>query len=171
MRVGAYATNDPVYGAYADRLESRLEEIGANHRIVRVDPWSADFRTQSCHKSTIIKEVLSESDEPLLWMDVDGLLHKVPEISEKGDCAFARNIMGNIWVANQVHLWFNTPKAHALLDWWIDSCKSREIGSPSDHIRLKWAIDEVETDWFDLTPYLDGCLTIYSTQTDRTRHY
>lgn len=75
----SYYTDDWEYPKYAKKMKEDCVRLGLKRYIVKKDSaggWIANTRM----KSTFIYETMMRLREPVLWIDVDGSLLKVPEL-------------------------------------------------------------------------------------------
>lgn len=141
--VTSFATDDSHYRPHAERLRVDCEQVGIDHDIHLIPPWSEDSQQHCCYKPTFILERLNALNEPLLWIDVDSRIRKPFEIADHDiDIGFCENPLKR----KRKHapndktggamLFMPTQAARDFLTLWKASCDSRLPGEVADHARM-----------------------------------
>ena len=109
------------YSRYATKMEVACKNMGIESHIVRKDD-TGDWIANTRMKPPFIYEALQELQRPVLWIDVDGSIMKVPELfKEEYPFDFAARKMDRhrerTWQVGTMY--FNyTPAALAFLKEW-----------------------------------------------------
>jgi hypothetical protein len=127
------------YTEAGENLRKRCDELGIPHRIER-RPNAGDWLKNTKLKGPFVHETLEDIQGPVLWVDVDCPVHRVPDLSgyERNDFAAVEflseskltpplKIMGTT-------LFFNwTDRARKLAKDWSDVCKDESRWEAGDH--------------------------------------
>jgi hypothetical protein len=129
----SFYTDDWMYPDHAKRMTKDCDDLGLQCHIVEKES-TRDYIKNTAIKPFFIKECLDRFKQPVLWVDVDGLLLKRPELSDlTSDFAacdyFNKSNINRDWAVSI--LWFNyTPGATQLVDLWCSQShgKTDEAG-------------------------------------------
>ena len=100
---------------------------------------SGSWELNTHYKAVYIKEKLIE---PVIWTDADSVLKQYPTLIETIDCDFAAHWFKDKELISATMYWNNTPKAHELLDKWIELNKLNS--KLWDQVNLQNALTEIE---------------------------
>ncbi len=134
----SFYTNDWEYPIHAARLKRECTALGLDYHIECL-PTTGSYLKNTCMKPSFIRKCL-DFGRPILWVDVDGSILKVPEFFDGLDADFAARRM----VATRQRTWhvgtmfFNpTSETVRFLDAWIE-----KTGECSDESSLEAAFRE-----------------------------
>lgn len=121
----AFHTPDEVYRTEAARLKSTLDALGLDYKFFEVKPEKNWVRTTLLKPSWILK-AREELSGPLLYVDVDALVHRDPWpylSGQTGDAAAfvfqnGEFASGTIWIND-------TTGARTLLTSWLEQSQNR----------------------------------------------
>jgi hypothetical protein len=119
----SFYTDDWEYPLHAERMTKDCNALGLSHHIVKKSS-TKDYIQNTAIKPFFIKECLAEFKQPVLWVDVDGLLLKRPNLANiNSDVAlcnyFNKNVLDRDWSVSI--MWFNyTQNTLDLIDRWCD---------------------------------------------------
>jgi len=113
-----------------------LPEISYN---IEEYPESGSWEKNTHYKAIFIKEKLTQ---PIIWTDADSVLKQYPTLIETIDCDFAAHWFKDKELISATMYWNNTPKAHELIDKWIELNNL----NPKlwDQVNLQTALNEIE---------------------------
>ncbi len=78
LTIISYYTNDWLYPDYSKKLTADCERLRVNYKVVNLP--SRNCYKENCRlKSEFILNSLMEIKSPILWMDVDGSINRIPE--------------------------------------------------------------------------------------------
>jgi hypothetical protein len=141
--VVSFYTDDWEYPQYAEKLKQDCSRLGLRKYIIRKEDsggWLANTRL----KPIFILESLMRLREPLLWIDVDGSLLKMPELLQSGhgiDIAIRPKPKGRSRKWHVGTMYFNyTSATIGFLQEWCEHIKGHK---ESDEVSLNqmWAED------------------------------
>jgi len=128
----SFFTKDWKYEKYANEMRQQCEELGLEH-IITEKPSHSDYLKNCRMKPPFIKECITNVKKPVLWIDVDGCILKLPKFFIKLNVDFAAKKMAKTrartWHVGT--MWFNyTENCLNFLDKWIEytenSCSDEE---------------------------------------------
>lgn len=117
----SFYTDDWEYPAHAERMAKDCDTLELKHHIVN-KPSTRDYIQNTAIKPFFVKECLTEFKQPVLWVDVDGLLLKRPDLagttSDIAVCKyFNKEFLDRDWAVSI--MWFNyTEPSLRLVDCW-----------------------------------------------------
>jgi len=124
----SFYTNDWEYPAHAKRQAADCTKLGLEH-CIREKESTKDYIQNTAIKPIFIKECLEEFKRPVLWIDVDGLLLKKPELTDIATtfaaCEYAnKEFLDRDWAVSI--MWFNyNPIALQLVDRWCELSRDK----------------------------------------------
>jgi len=107
----SFFTDDWEYPRHAERLKKECDDLGLHHRIERME--SSGGYLQNCSmKPDYIFRCLREEQKPVLWIDVDASIFKLPEyfVDLDADISAKKMPANRIRVWHVGTLWFNYNK-------------------------------------------------------------
>jgi len=123
------------YSDHAIRLKKNLDDLGVPN-IIRHRPSKGSYRSNCLSKPRFILEMMNELRTPLVWLDVDSLVHKkldvFDEFSDKVDLAMAFPKIPtkedqSIGMPKASPIYLNqTPKAYEFVYAWIEASETLE---------------------------------------------
>ena len=123
------------YSDHAKRLIKNLDDLGIPH-IIKEKPSKGSYRSNCLSKPRFILEMLNRERKPLVWLDIDSIVHKrldvFDEFSEKSDIALAFPKLPtkedpSIGVPKASPIYVNnTPKCLEFLYAWIEASEAIE---------------------------------------------
>ena len=123
--VVAFHTPDEVYRAEAARLKKTLDALGLDYHFFEVEPEKNWVRTTLLKPSWILK-AREELAGPLLYIDVDAIVHQDPWPYLSQFCGdLAALVLPNGQFASGTILVGDTPAARSLLAEWRDASSAR----------------------------------------------
>jgi len=158
----SFFTRSWKYPKYAGLMIRDCERMGLNHHIVeRKD--TGDYLANTRMKPVFIYETLQELKTPVLWIDVDGSLMKLPELF-KGDYPFdfaARKMAPHrkrIWQVGTLYLNYTDAALSFLQEWnrrisedtWSDELSLDDMWKSSGKIITNLRVDELPEDYFEM---------------------
>ncbi len=121
-----YSTPGP-YAAEAARLRASAERLGLGDRIIERSPRSVpSWHAGTCLKPWLIRKVLREVEEPILYLDADAFLHRDPfpyfdSIEPTAGAVGYGCVNGDVTTPAPGTLWFKPdPEAFMFLEMWLD---------------------------------------------------
>lgn len=142
---------DPSYYAAAERLSEDCAALGLDHDIVEIPDAAGTDWLQLCRrKISFYIEMQRKHRRPILWLDVDSRLTRLPPVLQNANCDFAGFLRGFRYLRDfdpvsmprffaPFALYFNvTPAATAFLELMAD-IESRHEGSAADDFFLQEA--------------------------------
>jgi len=162
-----YFTLDTPYAEEAKNLRLSCEKLGLEHRIVGVrarGSWEANC----AYKAKFVEEWWRSLGRPVLWVDADGIVLRVPDLLRGIAADFAvHRTLG--WMFDSATVFFNqTPGAEALLVRWRERCEADPKTWDQVHLDAAWEdiaqSNPVETLWLPreytyIRDLKDGALT------------
>ena len=128
----SFYTTDWEYPQHAERLKRECDHLGLSH-IIREYPSSGYL--QNCQKKPyFIREVINEIKSPVLWIDVDASIYKLPDhfVNLDADVSLKSMILPRDRSWHVGTMWFNyTQNTLDLLDLWCN-----KVTSYNSHIKL-----------------------------------
>lgn len=109
------------YTRHAKMLKSRFEELDADYYIEEL-PSKNHFALNCLMKPQFILDCLNKLNEPLIWIDIDCIINKLPKQLDnvKADVACALRADGT---PHSALVYFNnTEKVVLFLEEWIAKC-------------------------------------------------
>lgn len=140
----SFYTQDWQYPRHAHELKSDCLRLGLDHRIEEL-PSKGRFAANCSMKPEYIRRCLAEEQRPVLWVDVDSRMHKLPEYFRGTENLFdlqARHTIPEhrrrtMW--HVVVMWWNyTPAVMEFMDRWIDSTQRTLAEGGSEEAALEW---------------------------------
>ena len=124
LRLISFYTPDWDYPKYADLLTKDCVRLNIDHRIV--EKASAKSYVDNCNiKPFFIRECINQHRGPVLWVDVDTTINKLPEelnsdmISQYDVAGYQNQRFSDRIYVNSI--WFNyTENSLRLIDKWCD---------------------------------------------------
>jgi hypothetical protein len=124
------------YSDHAKRLIKNLDDLGIPH-IIRGKKSKGSYRSNCLSKPRFILELLNEFRKPLVWLDIDSIVHKKLDIFDnfKENCdlglAFQKiptkeDPRISIPKASPIYV-NNTPKCLEFLYAWIEASEAVEV--------------------------------------------
>lgn len=148
------------HGESIKRLKKSCESLGFPNYIIEIpDSFFSENRFKYLYKPIFIRETLEKFNRPVIWMDADSLLVKIPFIGELNfDFGYVKSPPGSHkWFADSCHV--HTPKNIPFLHIWESFC-AEEKGK-SDHTQLIRAYNCMkEYDYFssrDISDWFKNC--------------
>ena len=124
--VVSFYTPNWKYPEYAQNLRADCDRLALDYAIESRD--STDSYVENCNiKPFFIREKLQEFKRPVLWIDVDGSIVKIPQsinILNDVDVAGYANKQFPERISVNVLLFFYTPNALSFLDTWCNYVKN-----------------------------------------------
>jgi hypothetical protein len=121
----AFHTPDEVYTAEANRLRSSLDALGLEYKIIEVQPEQDWVRTTLLKPSWIIK-ARDEISGPLLYVDVDAIVHEDPwPYLSQYDSDLAAFVLPHGGFASGTVFINDTTGARQLLQEWLNRSEQR----------------------------------------------
>lgn len=124
--------NHTYYSDHAKRLSENCKSLNIPHDIRHLESHN-DYRLNCLRKPKYIREMLLEKEKPLVWLDVDSIVHqelKVFDDKEKVcDVIFAYNMTHhekdfNVLMPKASPIYVNnTAVVHEFLDFWVQQCE------------------------------------------------
>lgn len=142
--VASFYTRDWEYPRYAQTLAADCARLGLDHRIEEM-PSRGRFAANCSMKPEFIRRVLAEEQRPVLWVDVDSRILRLPEYFRGTDHMFdlqARHTIPEhkrrtMW--HVVAMWWNfTPAAMEFMDRWIEATVRTLAEGGSEEAALEW---------------------------------
>jgi len=137
MKIVSYYT--ALYQFEASNLRESLKKFPDIHYDIDERSESGSWELNTHYKAVYIKEKLIE---PVIWTDADSVLKQYPTLIETIDCDFAAHWFKDKELISATMYWNNTPKAHELLDKWIELNKLNS--KLWDQVNLQNALTEIE---------------------------
>jgi len=137
MKIISYYTT--LYQFEAQNLIKTLKKFPQIEYMVEERSESGSWELNTHYKAVYIKEKLTE---PVIWTDADSVLKQYPTLIETIDCDFAAHWFKDKELISATMYWNNTPKAHELLDKWIELNKLNS--KLWDQVNLQNALTEIE---------------------------
>jgi hypothetical protein len=136
----SFYTNTWEYPKHAERLKSECEKLGLNHHIEKLEDtgeWVHNTRL----KPKFILDTLLKLKTPILWIDVDGSILKLPEELK---LPTGYDIMGRHkrteperqWHVGTLFFDYNERVIQFLQDW-VDLCR-RTVGTDETALETVW---------------------------------
>jgi len=121
LTVVSFYTANWEYPTHAARLARECESLGLAHHIVEL-PDTGSWLKNTRLKSKFIWETINELKSPILWIDVDGSIVKLPDqIDSSVDFAARLKPSGASRIWHVGTMFFNwTPKSIELVSRWND---------------------------------------------------
>jgi hypothetical protein len=137
MKIVSYYTT--LYQFEAANLRQSLKKFPDIHYDIDERSESGSWELNTHYKAVYIKEKLIE---PVIWTDADSVLKQYPTLIETIDCDFAAHWFKDKELISATMYWNNTPKAHELIDKWIELNNL----NPKlwDQVNLQTALNEIE---------------------------
>ena len=137
MKIVSYYTT--LYQFEAANLRQSLKKFPDIHYDIDERSESGSWELNTHYKAVYIKEKLIE---PVIWTDADSVLKQYPTLIETIDCDFAAHWFKDKELISATMYWNNTPKAHELIDKWIELNNL----NPTlwDQVNLQTALNEIE---------------------------
>ena len=137
----SFYTNNWKYPNYAKNMQVDCKRLGLDHHIVRLTD-TGEWIDNTKRKPQFILDTLKELKRPVLWIDVDGTIYKVPEIFDSEyeyDWAARKKVSGRarIWHVGTMYFGYNE-RAIAFLEEWIKQAAHVENGSDELALDLMW---------------------------------
>jgi hypothetical protein len=128
----AFHTPDEVYRAEAARLKSTLDRLGLEYHFFEVEPEKNWVRT-TLLKPSWISRAREELSGPLLYIDVDAIVHEDPWPYLSGLTVDMAAVVYDNGQLNSATLWVaDTPGARVALQAWEDRAdqrRNRDVGN------------------------------------------
>jgi hypothetical protein len=135
--------SEPETGTYytdsADRLRRRCEELGIDYHIEHRESAGSWIRNTR-EKPAFILECLQRLSGPLLWVDVDSIVHSKPDLALYSDVDFAAapftgksKLVPPLIIRGTTLLFNPTPAALELVKEWNKTCKLQVNENYGDH--------------------------------------
>jgi hypothetical protein len=169
--VCSFATIDKIYLNYAKRLRKQLEDLKCEYDIEYLFPpkknsyknWKyynigyiiAQKQIICLQKPTIILEKLLKYKKPILYVDIDCLIHKLPIINTNDfdmgyiyRSSYRKNIspINYIPYIDGAHLYNYTKGAINFLKLWKYLCDNPDLSYYGDHRRFWLTINMLQND-------------------------
>lgn len=136
-RVISFHTEDDLYATCAKKLVASLDALGIAHRVVSVGTGTR-WEENCARKAAFVRAQWEASDVPVVWLDADATVEKVPDLFSAIDCDFAAHKWQG-WQLGSGTLYFGkTDLARALLDRWVVRCEADPTGWDQDHLQSAW---------------------------------
>lgn len=140
----SFFTQDWEYPRHAAELKSDCVRLGLDHRIEEL-PSLGRFAANCSMKPVYIRKCLAEERRPVLWVDVDSRLRKVPEWFRGTDHLYDLQARHTIPEHNRrtkwhvVVMWWNfTPAVMEFMDRWIEATQRTLAEGGSEEAALEW---------------------------------
>lgn len=165
----SFATDDDHYRPHAERLREQCDALGLEHDIRVIPPWSDDSQEHCCFKPAYILDRLRDHRRPMLWLDVDSVIHAPISVTGDFDIGFCDNPLRRTrrhivnWVTGGAVAFRWTSGALDFLHRWVMSCRSRQPGEVADHRRMDVLRVEMRDQVVqaDITDQLAGRVTFW----------
>jgi len=141
-RVVSYATDDPIYLKYSETLKDSCLRFNIPIYL-KIISSNYNWCENTHKKASFIKECFSEiKDDFIVWTDADSELKEYPNLFNEVDCDFAAHWFKDEELISATMYWNNTPKAHELLNKWIEL----NTLNPKlwDQVNLQTALNQIE---------------------------
>lgn len=122
------------YKTSAFQLKTRIELLGGKIHIEEL-PNLGNYAKNCLRKPKFIKECLEKFDRPLIWIDADSRVNKLPIQMDNLDVDVACVEKPNGCPESALIYFNNTEQSKKFLNKWIDGCSITEI--ELDHPVLK----------------------------------
>ena len=141
--------NGNYYTKSAESLKLRCKKLGIDCYIEH-RPTAGSWVKNTRQKSAFVRECLERFDEPLLWVDVDSLVHSKPDLSGYQDVDFAGGPIVGFQSEHLPHLlimgiclFFNNTKgALWLARNWEEVCNRQPNENFGDHRLISNILDQ-----------------------------
>lgn len=123
----SFYTDDWEYPKHADNMANNCKNLGLDYHIEQ-RPSTRDYIKNTAIKPFFIRDCMKQFQRPVLWLDVDGVLLKNPNLDHITEdfaaCDYTnKQNLDRDWSVPM--LWFNcTPGAVRLVDTWCDYASS-----------------------------------------------
>ena len=135
----SFYTDDWLYPTHARQLRAECNRLGLDSHIER-RPSAGGYLENTCQKPTFLLECLERFQRPVLWIDVDGSIRRLPDhFRERGWDMQARRmppVRPRTWHVGTMY-WEPTDVALAFIRRWIEL-----TGDMSDESSLEQAWQE-----------------------------
>ena len=137
LKIISYYT--ALYQFDAAKLRESLNKFPGIDYNIDERPESGSWELNTHYKAVYIKEKLTE---PVIWTDADSELKEYPNLFNEIDCDFAAHWFKDEELISATMYWNNTPKAHELLNKWIEL----NTLNPKlwDQVNLQTALNQIE---------------------------
>lgn len=140
------------YSSSGKRMIHRCKRLGIDHHIVELKSQRNYFKN-TLMKPQFILDCLKKFNQPVLWVDVDSIIHRKPVLD---DALLSHDISGvdrgtssdnkifehDIFVSP---LYFNTTqKSFDFLNKWIEDCKNPDMNYEGDHSPFLYLLHEMD---------------------------
>jgi len=117
-------TGTNYYSTMNGLLKSRLDELGATYHIEEL-PSKDHYMLNCLMKPQFILDCIKKLDEPLIWIDIDCKINKLPEEFDSVDTDIACSLREHDFkTPHSAILYFNnTEKSILFLEDWIKRCE------------------------------------------------
>lgn len=155
FKVISYYTNDWDYPAYAKKLQQDCQRLGLDYHIVE-KPSTNSYISNCQIKAFFIRDMMAEFKIPLLWMDVDGSICRMPQLLSNDSMA-EYDMAGNhpLNHPERVHvgsIWFNhSPAAVEFVNQWCAGIE-RKNGIDDAAFNGTWDLYKHQIKFFALPP-------------------
>jgi hypothetical protein len=132
------------YLDYRSNLINQIMNFGVVKFQIDVVPDEGDRLANTRKKPTYILEALSKYLEPIVWIDVDSHIHKLPKVDIDCDFLYIESPPKNHNrpIADSFHIHNYSPNQIKFLTAWKDRCDKATDGG--DHIHLIRTFEEFE---------------------------
>lgn len=120
----SYYTIDTPYEEEAKRFISDCEKLSLEYKVEPVQS-KGNWEKNCSYKAMFLRDMMRKLHRPILWVDIDAVIHNRPEILEGAACDFAV-YKHNRWQFCSGTLFFNnTPLSLLLLEKWAEISNSQ----------------------------------------------
>lgn len=149
----SYYTAGTPYGAEAAELIKTLDEHGLEHRVacrVSRGSWQADTQ----QKAEVVRDMIQINDgRPLVWLDADARVERIPLLFNRLDCDFAAHWLGGKELLSSTLYFGPTAAARRLALAWCERNRTNPHGRYGDQQNLQDVVEETPNlRVFDLPP-------------------
>lgn len=127
MIVVGYYTSDSTYQDHVELLKKSLERYKVQYDFIEIDP--ADWLKATAFKPTAILQLLEKYQQPVLYLDVDSVIHEnVESYFENLDADIAAHYKdGSELISSTVYINYSENMLALLKTWRDEMVKTPEI--------------------------------------------
>ena len=154
--ITSFYTNDWLYPKYAKEMIDSCDRLGLKHHIKELDT-TGSYLTNTRLKPKFIYDTITELKQPILWVDVDGMVLNKPDIFLEDfpyDFAGRHQRTGpkRMWHVGTLYFNYNEIVLDFLKEWVSHSSKS---ATDEDAFEKTWkthqlSYTELPIEYFDI---------------------